>query len=196
MNIETRSELKKILKEEKEIYLYSREKYQKILLIIKNSPKYRIWKYVRRMRITSYYYSKRKVNILYSIGYMLSYRLFNNAGAKLGIESGENVFGKKLRIFHSNGIVINGNAKVGDGCRLYGNNCIGNDGLTNACPKIGNNVRLCVGAKVLGNVTLADNIVVAAGSIVTKSCLESNVILAGIPAKIIKRDDVFDRYLD
>lgn len=196
MNIETRSELKKILKEEKYTYLYSRGKYQAILMIIKNSPKYRIWKYVRRMRITSYYYSKRQVNLLYSIRYMISCRLFNNAGAKLGIESGENVFGKNLHIFHSDGIVINGNAKVGNGCRLYGNNCIGNNGVTNSCPTIGNNVRLCVGAKVLGNVTLADNIVVAAGAVVTKSCLESNVILAGIPAKIIKKDELHDRYLD
>lgn len=196
MNIETRSELKRILKEEKYTYLYSRGKYQAILMIIKNSPKYCIWKYVRRMRITSYYYSKRQVNLLYSIRYMISCRLFNNIGTKLGIESGENVFGTNLHIFHSNGIVINGNAKVGNGCRLYGNNCIGNNGVTNDCPTIGNNVRLCVGAKVLGDVTLADNIVVAAGAVVTKSCLESNVILAGIPAKIIKKDELHDRYLD
>ena len=196
MNIDTRSELKKILKEEKYTYLYSRGKYQAILMIIKNSPKYRIWKYVRRMRITSYYYSKRQVNFLYSIRYIVSCRLFNNIGSKLGIESGENVFGKNLHIFHSDGIVINGNAKVGNGCRLYGNNCIGNNGVTNGCPTIGNNVRLCVGAKVLGDITLADNIVVAAGAVVTKSCLESNVILAGIPAKIIKKDELHDRYLD
>lgn len=196
MNIETRSELKEILKEEKYTYLYSRGKYQAILMIIKNSPKYRIWKYVRRMRMTSYYYSKRQVNFLYSIRYIVSCRLFNNIGAKLGIESGENVFGKNIHIFHSDGIVINGNAKVGNGCRLYGDNCIGNNGVTNGCPTIGNNVRLCVGAKVLGDVTLADNIVVAAGAVVTKSCLESNVILAGIPAKIIKKDELHDRYLD
>lgn len=196
MNIETRSELKQILKEEESQYLNGKGKYQKILLILKNNPKYRIWKYVRRMRITNYYYGKRQKNVWYSFKYMMSCRIFNNIGTKLGIESGENVFGRNLHIFHSNGIVVNGNAKVGDHCYLYGNNCIGNNGIEGDCPKIGNNVRLCVGAKVLGNITLADNIVVAAGAVVTKSCLESNVILAGVPAKVIKKDVVCDRYLD
>ena len=74
----------------------------------------------------------------------------NQLGRKLGIESGENVFDSGVRIFHTQGIVINGNARVGKNCYLYGNNCIGNDGINRECPTIGDNVRLCVGAKVLG----------------------------------------------
>ena len=128
--------------------------------------------------------------------YLISCRLFNNRGEKLGVECGENVFGRNIQIFHSQGIVINGNAQIGDNCYLYGNNCVGNDGISNKCPVIGNNVRLCVGAKVLGDVILADNIVVAAGAIVTKSCLKSNVILAGIPARIVKENDTINRYLN
>ena len=43
---------------------------------------------------------------------------------------------------------------------------------------IGANVTICPG------VTLGDNVVVAAGAVVTKGCYPSNVILAGVPAKI------------
>lgn len=40
-------------------------------------------------------------------------------------------------------------------------------------------------------VTIADNVIVAAGSVVTKSVNESNVIVAGNPAKIISTWDKF-----
>ena len=41
---------------------------------------------------------------------------------------------------------------------------------------------LCPGASILGS-----NVVVAAGAVVTRVFEESNCIIAGVPAKIIKR---------
>lgn len=43
-------------------------------------------------------------------------------------------------------------------------------------------------AKILKNVRIADNTIIGAGAFVSKSCEEENVILAGNPAKIVKRD--------
>lgn len=43
-------------------------------------------------------------------------------------------------------------------------------------------------AKILKNVRIADNTIVGAGAFVSKSCEEENVILAGNPAKVVKRD--------
>ena len=51
---------------------------------------------------------------------------------------------------------------------------------------IGDNVRLGVGAKVIGNVQLADHITVAAGAVVVDSCLIPGAVLAGVPAKCVK----------
>jgi acetyltransferase-like isoleucine patch superfamily enzyme len=51
---------------------------------------------------------------------------------------------------------------------------------------IGSNCWLCAYSIVLPGVTLADNIVVAANAVVTKSCKESHVVLAGNPARPIK----------
>lgn len=51
--------------------------------------------------------------------------------------------------------------------------------------KIGNNCFIGEGATILYGVTLADNIVVAAGSVVTRSFHESNIIIGGNPAKVI-----------
>ena len=51
--------------------------------------------------------------------------------------------------------------------------------------KIGNNCFVGENAIIMYGVTLADNIIVAAGSVVTKSFSESNIIIGGNPARII-----------
>ena len=51
--------------------------------------------------------------------------------------------------------------------------------------KVGNNCFVGERAVLMYGVTLADNIIVAAGSVVTKSFKEENVIIGGNPARII-----------
>ena len=51
--------------------------------------------------------------------------------------------------------------------------------------KIGNNVWIGAHATILAGVTIGDNAVVAAGAVVTKDVPE-NVVVGGVPAKIIK----------
>ena len=53
--------------------------------------------------------------------------------------------------------------------------------------KIGNHVWIGMRSMILKGVTIGDNVVVAAGSIVTKS-VPSNCLVAGNPAKIIKQN--------
>lgn len=57
--------------------------------------------------------------------------------------------------------------------------------------KIGNHVWLGLGSKVLKGVTLGDHVVVSTGAIVTKS-FGSNVLLGGIPAKVLKEKITWD----
>ena len=59
--------------------------------------------------------------------------------------------------------------------------------------EIGNCVWLGQGVYVLKGVKIEENTVVGAGSIVTKCVEEKNCIVAGNPAKIIKRDIVWDK---
>ena len=56
---------------------------------------------------------------------------------------------------------------------------------------IGKNCFIGQNSLIMYGVTLADDIVVAAGSVVTKSCLKSRVILGGNPARIIGTYDAF-----
>ena len=53
-----------------------------------------------------------------------------------------------------------------------------------AYPLFGNNCVLGPGSKILGSVTLGDNVFVGANAVVTHD-MPSNSIVAGIPAKVI-----------
>jgi serine O-acetyltransferase len=187
--IQTKHELREILDYEQNIFLntYGKGTYQTFLRIVKQSPEYYTWKYIKALRKAGYYYSVRNKNPFYSLAYFLTCRKKNKLGRLLGIEMHECLCGKGLAIYHSNGIVINGFSQIGDNFVLHGNNCVGNDGiLLDKCPIIGNNVRLGMGAKVLGDVHLGNNVIVAAGAVVVDSFEEDYIVLAGIPAKIVK----------
>ena len=56
-------------------------------------------------------------------------------------------------------------------------------------PTIGNNVYLAAGAKVMGGVTIGDNVVVSGNSLVV-SDVPSNCTVLGVPARIISRETV------
>jgi acetyltransferase-like isoleucine patch superfamily enzyme len=57
---------------------------------------------------------------------------------------------------------------------------------------VGNNVFIGMNTIILPNVSIGNNVVVGAGSVVTKS-IESNCVIAGCPAKVIK---TIDKYKD
>lgn len=74
--------------------------------------------------------------------------------------------------------------RIGKNCRINQQVTIGSAEGT-GIPKIGNNVRICAGAKVLGNITIGDDVIIGANAVVIKD-IPSHSIVAGVPAKIIK----------
>lgn len=182
MMISTRKQLKKYLTEERELYI---PESRRIEWILTSDNRFKIYQYIRLLRLTEYHYNNRK-NAFHKILYVLYRRRKNILGRELGIEMWENTFSSGLMIYHAGNIVINGGARIGKNCKLHGDNCVGNNGKTLETPVIGNNVRLGVGAKVIGNVELADDITVAAGAVVIHSCMIPGAVLAGVPARCVK----------
>ncbi len=105
--------------------------------------------------------------------------------ANLGFSIPINVFGPGLRIAHRGTIVINKNARTGDNCRIHACTNIGSNLDEVSAPQIGNNMYIGPGAKIFGNVVIADNITIGANSVVNKSFCEKSISIAGIPAKKI-----------
>ncbi len=186
ISINTRSELKEVLKREKELNLGYLGRYQVFLAFIKSHPRYVNWIYIKWLRIAGYYYTNRNKNPFFSLMYFWACRKKNKLGRKLGIELNEKNIGFGVELYHTFGTVINGDAIIGENCKFHGNNCIGNSGYSLECPKIGNNVRMGHGSKVIGGVEIADDITIAAGAVVVKSFKTPGVTLAGIPARVVK----------
>lgn len=96
--------------------------------------------------------------------------------------------GRRLFIDHGMGIVIGETAIIGDDCTIYHGVTLGGTGKDTGKrhPTIGNNVMLGAGSKVLGPITIADNIKIGASAIVLKECLERGVTIVGVN-RIVKR---------
>ena len=186
--LETKAELKEFLEYEKKLYMgrMGGGKRNAILRIVKAHPDYYAWKYVKALRIAGYYYANRNKNVWFSFMYIWMCRKKNKLGRKLGIEMNERCCGKGLSIEHTQGIVVNGLAVIGENLILHGNNCIGVNDTAPGVPQIGDNVRMGFGSSIFGDVRIANNVTIAAGAVVVKSCEEEYAVLAGVPAKVIK----------
>lgn len=185
--IVTKKQLRECLSKEKSFYVPSSSIGRKIKNHLMDTPDVERWKYVKALRYLEYYYNNRHKNPVYAFMNLIYARKFNRLGYKLGIELNRGVFDEGLMIYHTSGIVVNGDAKVGKNCMLHGANVIGNMGTDLKAPVIGNNVRLGAGAKVLGDVYIADNVQIGAGAIVLHSCYEKGALLVGIPARVHPR---------
>ena len=149
-----------------------------------NYPTQTIRKYLRFLRKQEYYINTAKGNKLKSLLGLYYERRTNRLGLKLGLEIGPNCFGKGLSIWHAGNIVVNVHARIGENCTLHGGNCIGNTGKDQAVPRIGNNVDIGFGAVIIGDIEIADNVLIGANAVVNKSITEPGSVVVGVPGKI------------
>lgn len=77
--------------------------------------------------------------------------------------------------------------------KSIGRNCWINQQVTigytspDGAPVIKDNVRIYAGAKVLGNITVGNNVIIGANAVVVKN-VPDNCTVVGVPAYIVKRD--------
>ncbi|PIA79019.1 serine acetyltransferase [Gaetbulibacter sp. 4G1] len=86
------------------------------------------------------------------------------------------------------GVVLHKRTIMGTNCVIGTNVTVGGRSGHYEVPVIGNNTFIATGAKVLGPITIGDNVVIGANAVVIKD-IPNNCIVAGIPAKIIKKPD-------
>jgi len=94
--------------------------------------------------------------------------------------------GKGIMLDHATALVVGETASIGDNCSLLQGVTLGGNGKDTGDrhPKIGSNVLLGAGAKVLGNIKVGDCSKVAAGSVVLKEVPPLTTV-AGVPAKVV-----------
>ena len=168
-----------VLKAEWELYFRSWKAY--LISRITHEDNYLIWKYIS--------YLRREENARNKIAAYFWRRKKNDLGSRLGIVAYAGTCGKGLKIWHYGSVIISGDARVGENCTFHGQACIGNDGRSEKAPVIGNNVDIGVGARIIGDITIADDVRIGANAVVTRSCYEKGATLVGCPARILPRKE-------
>ncbi len=94
--------------------------------------------------------------------------------------------GKGFFIDHGMGVVIGETTIVGDGCVLFQGVTLGGTGKETGKrhPTLGNNVMVSAGAKVLGNITIGDNVKIGAQSVVLKDVPPDSTVV-GVPGRVV-----------
>lgn len=108
---------------------------------------------------------------------------FAHGAVNLFINTPEENIGKGLLLWHGFSTIINAQS-IGEDCEIWHNVTIGKKTTLDRVDKpiILDRVRLCAGCIVIGHISVANDVTVAAGAVVTKSVKEGRTV-AGVPAK-------------
>lgn len=94
-----------------------------------------------------------------------------------------NDIGEGLFIQHGFATIITAE-HIGKNCFINQQVTIGADKPGERLPRIGDNVRICAGAIIVGDVEIGNNAVIGAGAVVIRD-VKDNEIVGGVPAKVI-----------
>ena len=139
-------------------------------------------------RIAHFLY-KIKIPFLPKIIYYLQFLLFNSS-VPPSVEIGK---GTKFA-YGGIGVVIHARAKIGNDCIIGQGITIGGKSKIYDVPIIGNKVFISSGVRILGDIKIGSNVIIGANSVVVKN-IESNNMVAGVPAKVIRTNIMFDNYV-
>lgn len=150
-------------------------------LLIEPGFKFTFW-----LRVTRYFFLKGKMCLLL---FILCRFMLKHYSYKYEFDvSYRTPIGPGLSIAHI-GYVIVAASKIGSNCFLRPGVVIGKN-LTDSgeTAVIGDNVHFGVGCKVIGSLTIGNNVVIGANAVVTHS-VDSNTVVAGIPARVVRQLD-------
>lgn len=124
---------------------------------------------------------RKPLSVLYRVAYKLVQIL---TGIELPCEA---VIGRNFVIDHFGGIVISGYARFGDNCRIRNGVVVGLSRVEDpVAPVIGHNVDIGTGAKLLGRITIGDNVLIGANAVVVRD-VPADHIAVGVPARVRPR---------
>lgn len=136
---------------------------------------------------------------IYRIGYFLYlkhspflfiFKIIHSIGShKYGIQLPiTQPIGKGLRFMHYSCIVISAES-IGDNCVIFQGVTIGHSflGKEPGRPKIGDRVVIFAGAKVFGNITIGNDVIIGANCVVNRD-VPNNCIVVGNPCRILEKN--------
>lgn len=176
-----KSDIIEIIKQEAKFYQIQRSNI--IVDYVFQRPAYAIQRFLKHLRMMEHYGKK-------DIRYYYHYYFYRRLSYKLGFQIPINTVDTGVKLFHWGCIIINGKAKIGKNCSIYPGVTVGK--TAKGVPIIGDNCYLGLGSKVLGKVRIGNNVKILANAVVTKD-IPDNCVVAGIPAKVIMSNEIFEK---
>ncbi|WP_455667194.1 serine O-acetyltransferase [Phocaeicola sp.] len=153
-----------------------------------NTDDVKLMTYIIKLRIFEYieYKFRNKNRYLWGMIFVFYKHYFNYLRRKRGIFLSTGCFGPGLHIVHFGYLWVDASACIGSNCTILPRVLLGKrkPGLQQPNIFIGDNCYIGTGTTILGPVNIGNNVVIGAGSVVIND-IPDNVIVAGVPAKII-----------
>jgi serine O-acetyltransferase len=146
------------------------------------------FKYTFFMRLCNYLKkseSKRPIKkiLLPIFAFMLRHYQY-----KYGIEIPYNTkIGSGFYIGHFGCIIVNAESIIGKNCNISPGVTIGEK--NGGCPKIGNGVYMASGAKIVGEITVGNNVAIGLNTVIMNN-IPDNAIVLGNPAEIVSNKGI------
>lgn len=90
--------------------------------------------------------------------------------------------------YGGSGVIIHKDAIVGERVLFGQGTTIGRQLDPSGVPRVGDDVYISTGAKILGDVRVGNNVIIGANAVVIRD-VPDNSVVAGVPAKLIKTLD-------
>ena len=146
-----------------------------------------IWKYIKSMRYVEYYETLRKKHkFIYLFPSAYYHARLRKYARITGYQIPPFTCGKGLTIWHWGTIIVNGAAQIGDNCTLHTGVLLGHKKPNEGCPIVGNNVFIGAGTKIIGNITIGDNVIIGQNCVITKDIPANSVIVNGVILRNLK----------
>ncbi len=148
-----------------------------------------VW-YIHRLktelRFVEYNLNMMRRNRLYVLPYLFHLIRYKRLCGKTHIMIHPNTVGPGLRIYHIGAFTyVKKNAQIGKNCTILQGVVFGDKSGVEEHVVVGDNCSFGLDAKILGSLTIGDNVKVGANAVVTKD-IPSYAIVGGVPGKIIK----------
>jgi serine O-acetyltransferase len=140
--------------------------------------------YFQRLLRSAEYFENCRRDVAGSLWLLVLRVRLRTMGERLGFEVPRGVFGPGLSIAHPGSVTVNGNAVVGRNCRLDAQTTIGD--VRGQAPRLGDNVYVGSGARILGGVEVGDEAAIGANAVVVHD-VPAGVTVGGVPAKVISQ---------
>jgi serine O-acetyltransferase len=142
------------------------------------------WYYQRLLRKYEFYINCRKSIWWWPLRKWVMYR-YLSVSLRLGFQIPPNTIGPGLDLVHTGDILVNDTVRIGSNLRM-------NIGVTiGKGPQIGSHVTIEPGAKIFGDITIADWTHIGANSVLNKSVMEPGMVVVGVPARSLKPNPLY-----